>query len=109
MAFEFLEVAIQLVQHSGPVLKKVQAHDRDLERQLRKAVSGIPSSIAEGNRRGGKDRPYLFRTAAGSADEMRVRLITAVAFGYVNSVDIGPMLALIDRVLALSWRLTHPR
>ena len=109
MAFEFLEVATELVAKSKPVLDRLKRHDRDLERQLRRAVSGIPSSIAEGNWRGGKDRPYLFRTAAGSAAESRAHLQTAVAFEYVNSVDIQPPLALIDRLLAIAWRLTHPR
>ena len=109
MAFEVLELAYQLVASCKEILKKLKEQDRDLERQLRKALSGVPAGFAEGNWRGGRDRPYLFGTSAGSANEAGIHLRTAEAFGYVTIEEIAPPLALIDRVLAMSWRLTHRR
>ena len=78
----------------------------DLRRQVRKALNSAPGNIGEGNRRVGKDRRYHFSVAAGSADEVRVHLRVAEAFGYVTLVEIAEGVALADRVVAMLYRLT---
>ena len=64
-------------------------------------------NIAEGRRRVGKDRTHLWRVALGSADEVRVALRTAVAWGDLESRDIAEPLELLDRVIAMLWKLTR--
>ena len=62
---------------------------------------------AEGQRRVGKDRKHLWRVAAGSADEVRVALRTAVAWGDLNAAQTAKPMQLLDRVLAMLWKMTR--
>ena len=64
--------------------------------------------LAEGARRTGKDRLHLYRVAAGSAAEVRAALAVGRAWGWIGSAALAPAEALLDRVLAMLWRLTHP-
>ena len=108
-SFEALEIAFQLARALGPVLREVAQHDRDLSLQLRRAGASVPSCMSEGAQRAGKDRLQLYRIRGGSAAEVRTRLQLAVGWGYVGEHDAEPVIALADRVVALAWRLTHPR
>ena len=68
--------------------------------------------LAEGNRMRGKDRTQLFRTAAGSADEVRAGIELAAAGRYVTSNKASEPLNLLDlleQLLAVLWRLTEGR
>ena len=107
--FAALDVAFELARALGPVLPQVAQHDRDLSSQLRRAGASVPSCLSEGAQRAGKDRLQLYRTAGGSAAEVRTQLELAVAGGYVGESAAAPAVALADRVVALAWRLTHPR
>jgi four helix bundle protein len=57
----------------------------------------------------GRDRLHAFRIAAGSAAEARSALAVAQAWGYVSAETYAQANALADRLLAMLWRLTHPR
>jgi len=50
-----------------------------------------------------------FRIASGSAAESRDAIDLAVAWRYVEATEAARTLGLLDRVLAMTWRLTHPR
>ena len=76
---------------------------------MRRGAKSVPENIREGNRRLKKDRIYHFSVAAGSASEIQGALDTAVAWGYVTEAAVAEAKALIDRELAMLWRLTHPR
>ena len=89
------------------MLEPVNARDPDLARQLRRAASSVPLNLREGRRRSGKDRAHHFRIAAGSADEVVACLQVAQAWGYAAPELVGPALATCDRILAMTWRLTH--
>jgi four helix bundle protein len=102
--FEVMEVALEMVRAVAWIIGGVQG---DLAGQLRRAASSVPLNIAEGNRRGGRDRMYHFRVAAGSCDETRAALRVAVAWGDVGARDVAPALALADRVLAMLYRLSR--
>jgi|GEM_PF-2088879 len=105
--FEALEVALEAVREVAAVEKLVS--DSDLARQMRRAVVSVALNLAEGNRRRGRDRLQLFRVAAGSADEVVTALRIAGALGSVSAGQSAPALALLDRVLAMTWRLTRGR
>lgn len=107
--FEALQLALELARTLGPLLAKVQQHDRDLVAQLRRAAASVPSCLSEGSQRAGKDRLQLYRIAAGSAAEVKVQLELAVAWGYLDAGVAASAIALADRMVAISWRLTHPR
>ena len=105
--FDALEVALEIVKSLRGLLPRLERKDRELALQIRKAGVSIPANVAEGNRRVGKDRTYHFRVAAGSADEVRAELRVALAWGYVDEPELEEPLGLIDRELAMLYRLTH--
>jgi four helix bundle protein len=106
--FEVYEMALQMVSALRPAVERIRLHDRDLALQLKRAGSSVPGNIAEGARRAGQDRLHHYRIAAGSAGEIRSHLAVAVAWGDVDQATVTPALALLDSILAILWRLTHP-
>ena len=105
--FHALSVALELIGAVRPILSKVEKRDSGLAKQLRSALTSIPLNLSEGNRRLGKDRTHLWSIAAGSADEARTCLLIALAWEYVEQATLEEPLELLDRVLAMLWRLTH--
>jgi hypothetical protein len=47
--------------------------------------------------------------AAGSAAEVRTALALATTWGYIAQPQAAPASALLDRVVAILWRVTHPK
>jgi hypothetical protein len=47
--------------------------------------------------------------AAGSAAEVRTALALATTWGYIAQPQAAPASALLDRIVAILWRLTHPK
>jgi four helix bundle protein len=105
--FIALEVALDVIRSLRRVVALVRKSNRKLAEQIENAASSVAANLAEGNRRRGKDRVQFFLIAAGSADETRVHLRVALAWGWVRDQDIADSLVLLDRELALLWRLTH--
>lgn len=105
--FQVYEVALELVSALRPSVDALARRDRDLADQVRRAGSSVVLNIAEGARRWGKDRLHFYRIAAGSAAEMRVALQVARAWEFLESNS--EVEALLDRVLAMLWRLTQAR
>jgi len=106
--FEVYEMALQMVSALRPAVERIRLHDRDLALQLKRAGSSVPGNIAEGARRAGQDRLHHYRIAAGSAGEVRSHLAVAMAWGDVDQATVTPALSLLDSILAILWRLTHP-
>ena len=105
--FDVLEVGLETIAALREPLSILRKRDPDLFRQIRRAGSSITLNIAEGNRRVGADRLHLWRVAAGSADEVRVGLRCALAWGDLRVEDSERSLELLDRVCAMLWKLTH--
>ena len=105
--FQVLEVSYELNRSLRPVLERLRLRDRSAVDQIRRAGASVSQNLAEGNQRGGKDRPALWRVAAGSAAEVRAALRVAEAFGDLDTAAIEKPLELVDRVLAMTWKLTH--
>jgi len=106
-SFIALEVALEMIRSLRRVVALVRKSNRKQAEQIEDAASSVAANLAEGNRRRGKDRVQFFLIAAGSADETRAHLRVALAWGWVRDQDIAASLALLDRELALLWRLTH--
>ena len=102
-----LEVAIEIVASLRGVVAAMRRHDAQQAQQIVRAASSIAANVGEGSRRQGKDRLHFFRIAAGSAEETRVHLRVAVAWGWITSPQVDAAMALIDRELRLLWGLTH--
>ena len=105
--FDTYDVALEIVRALAPLIGAVGRGDADLGRQIRRAVASIPLNVAEGWRRQGKDRTYHYSVAAGSASEVRAGLEVAVAWGFVGKEGAKKALELLDRELAMLYKLTH--
>lgn len=109
MAFDAYTVALELITALRAPLSTLQRCNRPLAGQLRRAAESVALNIGEGARRCGRDREHFYRIAAGSAAEVRAGLDVACAWGHLNAATITPARALLDRELAMLWRLTHHR
>ena len=107
MGFQASEVALEAAVMLAGVLEVVKTKETELADQMKRACMSMVLNVPEGGRRGGKDRGYHFRIAAGSAAELRNALRLAIAWKYCPPQD--ELLALLDRELAMLWRLEHPR
>lgn len=105
--FIALEVSIQLVHSLRDLVPIIERSDRDLGDQVRRAASSVVLNLGEGQRltKGNKQKHYVI--AHGSANEVKVALATAQAWGLIG--DPTAQRQILDRLLALLWRLTHPK
>jgi four helix bundle protein len=88
-------------------VERLRSRDRALSEQIRRAASGISLNLAEGRRRCGADRLHSWRIAAGSAEEVRAALRVAAAWGDLAAAEVSEAIVLLDRLLAMLWRLTR--
>jgi len=107
VTFQAFELALDAIRHLHAPLAAIARHDPDLARQIRRAAASMALNLSEGNRRQGGDRLHLWRVAAGSADEVVAALRVAEAWRVVDPASISPVLQRCDRVLAITWTLTH--
>ncbi len=101
------EVSVQLIDSLRPLMPVIEKSDRDLADQIRRAASSVVLNLAEGQRsaKGNKQRHYAI--AHGSANEVKAALAVARAWGWLDEAKAPA--EILDRLLALLWRLTHPR
>src|SRR5262245_12883167 len=107
MPFDAFEVALELIRYIRKLLEELERKDKDLANQLRRAAASVPLNLSEGRARVGRDRAHAYRIAAGSAGEVIAGLRVAEAWGYLELKEIEPTIGLANRVLAMTWRLTH--
>lgn len=75
--------------------------------QLCTAATSVTLNLSEGQRSGGGNQRRHYELAHGSANEVKGALAVAEAWGWLD--DPSRARAILDRLLALLWRLTHPR
>ncbi len=109
MTFHAFEIALDAIRQLSEPLAAISQRDPDLAQQIRRAAASMALNLSEGRRRQGRDRLHLWRIAAGSADEVVAGLRVAEAFRHVERSTILPALESCDRVLAITWTLTHSR
>ena len=94
------ETILQVLAELVPVVAKIETHDRDLGRQLRRAATSIVLNTAEACGNTGGTRRERFRSALGSAQESVACIDAAVALGYIEGVEAG-LLDKLDHVRAV--------
>jgi len=87
-------VILEVLRGLRPVVAKIEMHDRDLGRQLRRAATSVALNCGEGSGSHGGTRRERYRNALGSARETGACLDAAMALGYVEAIDAG----LLDRL-----------
>ncbi len=81
--------------------------DRELHDQIRSASNSMGLNIGEAAGSLGGNCRVRFHSALGSAREVRSGLALAVAWGHIQQKEVAAVDALLDRVCAMLWRLTH--
>jgi four helix bundle protein len=90
---------LEVLRALRPVVAAIEAHDRDLARQLRRAAASIALNVQEGSGSHGGTRRERYRNALGSARETGACLDVAMALGYLEHIDHATLDAL-DKVRA---------
>jgi four helix bundle protein len=103
--FIALDVSYRLIEALSTIVPAIERQDRDLADQIRRAATSVSLNLAEGSRSLKGNRQKHFFIAHGSANEVKAGLCVAKAWGWVEGSDRA--LAVLDRLLALLWRLTH--
>jgi four helix bundle protein len=99
------EVSVELIRSLRELLPTIKRHDRDLADQIHRAATSAALNLAEGARFTTGNARRHFEIAQGSAMEVRSGLDVAEAWGWVN--DTAAPRRILDRLLALLWRLTR--
>ena len=105
--FDLYDVVLSLITTLRPLVERLRQRDRDQALQLKKAANSILANVGEGSRRQGRDRLQHWSIAAGSAGEVRVQIEASIAWGDLEPELTKPALELLDRALAMLWRMTH--
>ncbi len=78
------DVAIRVLGELRPAVAAIEARDRDLARQMKRAASSVVLNIAEGSGSCGGTRRERYRNALGSAREVVACIGVARAWGYAS-------------------------
>ena len=100
------QVIVHVLRLLLPLIRRVERHDRDLARQLRRACTSILLNTGEGSGAKGGARRERYLTALGSARETTACIDAAVALGYVEHVD-AELLDKLDHVRATLVKLVR--
>ncbi len=107
MAFQVEELSLELIEALVPLMSRIKQRDKTLEDQLRRAASSIGLNAAEASMSDPGNRRARLCTAAGSAAETRHALRQAVAWRLVTAGDAAPAMKLVERIVAILWRMTR--
>src|SRR5689334_18103435 len=103
------EVWLLVVARVYRLAKRIQRDDKDLARQMRRAVSSGALNMSEGMHGRGGNSSARFADAMGSARETRACLHVCLAAKYVVQAEVEADLDRIDYVVASLYRLCNKR
>ena len=101
--------SLELVASVSKLSRRVQEHDGDLARQMRRAVTSVPLNMQEGLYSRAGNRVARFHDSMASAKETMACLHVSAAAGYLPAEAITEDLDRIDHVVATLWRLAGRR
>ena len=101
-ALEAAGTAIKLVMRVPAPLKSIAD-------QVIRSASSVPTNLAEGHGRVGRDRVHFWRIAYASAKEVDSHLRLLTAAGAINRTAANSAHDGFDQVRAMTWRLLNPK
>ena len=99
------EVSVELIHSLRELLPVIKRQDRDLADQIHRAATSVALNLSEGAHLTTGNARRHFEIAHGSAMEVKAGLDVSAAWGWVN--DTTAQRQILDRLLALLWRLTR--
>ncbi len=104
---DIYEVALRLARLVGAEGARIVQYDKDLARQMRRAMASVVLNIAEGSGGCGGTRRQRYRDALGSAREVLAALELGEAMGYGVKVDVTR--SMFNHVIGVLVRCTQLR
>ena len=101
------DVSLELIGHLRGVMPAIKRADRNLADQIGRAATSVALNLAEGSQRTAGGQRHMYEIALGSAAEVRAAIRVGIAWGWI--AEPQAILATLDRLMALLWRLVHPR
>lgn len=105
MALQVAELSVQLIEILRPLVGRIKGRDKALADQLMRAASSVALNIGESQHSDPGNRRARLFTAAGSASESLMAVRVAIAWGYLSANEGRAAAALLDRILAILWRM----
>ena len=100
-------LVLDLIRALRPLCVRLHAQSPDLADQLRRAASSVALNLAEGVRRTGRDKKRAYRIAAAEAQETKVALEVALAWGWLDEAELATVRSLADRVARITFALAR--
>ncbi len=107
MAFDALELSIDLITDLADVEAAVRLRRKKLADEIARCADSIALNLGEGRHRIGRDRGHHYRIAAGSAGELTTALRIACGRKLITWARYAAVDAKLDRIRAMLWRLTR--
>ena len=107
MAFDALELSIDLITDLADVEAAVRLRRKKLAEEIARCADSIALNLGEGRHRIGRDRGHHYRIAAGSAGELTTALRIALGRKLISAAQFGAAEATLDQLRAILWRLTR--
>src|SRR5688572_7876201 len=107
MAFKVADLSVELIKTLRPLIGRIKARDKSLADQLTRAASSVCLNIAESQHSDPGNRRARLFSAAGSANESLMALRVAVAWAYCAQHEGKPAIAVLDRILAMLWKMNR--
>ncbi|UQA59379.1 four helix bundle protein [Polyangium aurulentum] len=101
-------VVLEMAADAATVAERIERRDRDLARQMRRAIASVALNTAEGMANTAGHKRQRYQTALGSAREVLACIEVAKAMRYVNDVDRA-LLDRMDHVIGTLARLVYSR
>ena len=105
--FDTYEVSVLLNRSVKTIVEIVKGKSAELADQLHRAAMSVTLNVAEGARSSDGNKRRHYSIAQGSANEVKACVDLAETWGWID--DTREIRGLLDRQLALLWKLTHPR
>ena len=100
-------LVLDLIRALRPLCAQLALQSADLADQLRRAASSVALNLGEGVRRTGRDKKRAYRIAAAEAQETRVALEVALAWGWLDEPQLAGARELADRVGRITYALAR--
>ena len=105
--FVALELSLEIVDKLRDVVGLIRKRYGRLADQIVRAAGSVAANLAEAGGRQGKDRVHCFSASQRAARTKPWFIFVSRRVGMGAAQDVQAVLALIDRELAILWRLTH--
>jgi four helix bundle protein len=99
-------VVLEVTSLLRPIIDRIERNDRDLAKQMRRALASVALNTSEGAGSQGRNRRARYFNALGSQKETRACLDVATALGYITPIDHG-LDDKLDHITAVLWRVSH--